>query len=525
MTLWEQGAGLTVQKGPFKLKQSDKPTLRKIPWKGGGVAGGGTLHAGHGNWFNQMNPQVIRAAPYPLAPSQYALLVGPAEPSTIFKKRNVRGNVTAPVVGQPLSANYTASSPSAPSGSGFQQALSNEEGENIPQQGNEPRINERSNLPSPSPSPMQGVIPEAPNPIVASAPPPPPPPPVFQVAQNPVVLPRIPKKEKTPAEIEREAKNKQQGDLASELAARLKSGSTGLKKSNRVLAERATRMDKIIKEGYVTEEDRQLQPLNAQHVGDPRDAAIASLRNNLDYLVQHGVNEGKRGNNLEGELNRIRQTLDSTKQGAYEKEQNLAFQIAEVNSNLAKTILQGQQMQQTHAQEKQQMRDERDERIRELEIEYEKKVDQLNSANNSIEEREQRLAAASNERDLRIRELEAEYDNQVDEIDMLHHVIDSRDNLKLDNTTRPNPPSTGNLLQQAQVDTRPNVVRSRDAVNKLRDSRAEQRGVALAGPRRSTNVLLQGGRRSKRDSGARKTRLKGHNYDYYGQKNFNGNSI
>lgn len=84
---WSQTAGLTLQSGPFKFQKTDRPKSQKTPWVGGGVPGGGTLHAGNGNWFSSMNPQVIRAVPYALKPSQYAELVGPAQPSTIFKRK------------------------------------------------------------------------------------------------------------------------------------------------------------------------------------------------------------------------------------------------------------------------------------------------------------------------------------------------------------------------------------------------------------------------------------------------------
>ncbi len=95
------GPGLTQQSGPFKFSRSDQPKLNKVPWKGGGVAGGGTLHAGHGNWFSQMTPKVIRAVPYPLKPSQYASLVGPPHPSTYFTKQNIgRAFSTGNIVGR-----------------------------------------------------------------------------------------------------------------------------------------------------------------------------------------------------------------------------------------------------------------------------------------------------------------------------------------------------------------------------------------------------------------------------------------
>ena len=81
---WNFGPGLTSQLGPFKINKSDLPQVRKTPWKGGGVAGGGQQHAGHGNWIQVMNPQHIKSVPYPLAPSEYSKLVGPALPSTYY---------------------------------------------------------------------------------------------------------------------------------------------------------------------------------------------------------------------------------------------------------------------------------------------------------------------------------------------------------------------------------------------------------------------------------------------------------
>lgn len=104
MTLWDQSQGLVTQRGPFKVKSVDTPTKHGI-WKGGGVAGGGTLHAGNGNWFSSMTPQAIKAIPYPLKPSQYASLVGPAQPSTSYKRSGMGrsfGKVEGPVVGMHL---------------------------------------------------------------------------------------------------------------------------------------------------------------------------------------------------------------------------------------------------------------------------------------------------------------------------------------------------------------------------------------------------------------------------------------
>lgn len=51
------GPGLTFQKGPWKYKANESAPVQRIPWKGGGVSGGGQGHAGNGNWFSQMNPQ------------------------------------------------------------------------------------------------------------------------------------------------------------------------------------------------------------------------------------------------------------------------------------------------------------------------------------------------------------------------------------------------------------------------------------------------------------------------------------
>lgn len=107
MTLWQQGAGLTVQRGPFKVKPTDRPV--SFQGRGGGVGTGGTAHAGHGDWNITMTPKVLRALPYPLAPSQYALLVGPAQPSTKYKKQSIRFNgIQGPVVGQVTQQNNTA---------------------------------------------------------------------------------------------------------------------------------------------------------------------------------------------------------------------------------------------------------------------------------------------------------------------------------------------------------------------------------------------------------------------------------
>lgn len=70
------GPGLTIQHGPFKHHSRDVPQFRKTPWKGGGVAGGGTLHAGNGNWFTQMTPtpKISRKLGIP-KPSKYSSII------------------------------------------------------------------------------------------------------------------------------------------------------------------------------------------------------------------------------------------------------------------------------------------------------------------------------------------------------------------------------------------------------------------------------------------------------------------
>lgn len=52
------GPGLVYQRGPWKDDGSITP-IQKTPWIGGGVAGGGQQHAGNGNWFSSMNPQIF----------------------------------------------------------------------------------------------------------------------------------------------------------------------------------------------------------------------------------------------------------------------------------------------------------------------------------------------------------------------------------------------------------------------------------------------------------------------------------
>lgn len=53
---WSIGPGLTSQLGPFKVHKRDFEQVQLLPWKGGGVAGGGQAHAGHGDWSQTMNP-------------------------------------------------------------------------------------------------------------------------------------------------------------------------------------------------------------------------------------------------------------------------------------------------------------------------------------------------------------------------------------------------------------------------------------------------------------------------------------
>ncbi len=68
------GPGLTFQKGPWKYKKNLQAPVQRIPWKGGGVAGGGQRHAGHGNWMQVMDPQSYPMNfPQPTStPSKYA---------------------------------------------------------------------------------------------------------------------------------------------------------------------------------------------------------------------------------------------------------------------------------------------------------------------------------------------------------------------------------------------------------------------------------------------------------------------
>jgi len=133
MSLTALGPGLTTQYGPFKTHKSETPKFRKTPWKGGGVSGGGTLHAGHANWFNLMNPTVIRAVPYPLKPSQYATLVGPPQPSTYFRKSNMGRQKSEGLVSGRNSINQGVQNPGQGNQGGRQvqgePAVQNEEGQ------------------------------------------------------------------------------------------------------------------------------------------------------------------------------------------------------------------------------------------------------------------------------------------------------------------------------------------------------------------------------------------------------------
>ena len=133
MSLTALGPGLTTQYGPFKTYKSETPKFRKTPWKGGGISGGGTLHAGNANWFNLMNPKVIRAVPYPLKPSQYATLVGPAQPSTYFRKSNMGRQKSEGLVSGRTSINQGVQNPGQGNQGGRQvqgePAVQNEEGQ------------------------------------------------------------------------------------------------------------------------------------------------------------------------------------------------------------------------------------------------------------------------------------------------------------------------------------------------------------------------------------------------------------
>lgn len=77
-SLYQLGPGLTSQLGPFKTNKGDYPRVRKNPWKGGGVSGGGQLHAGNGNWYTAMTPTPIPARPYTLKPTERKSIVIPS---------------------------------------------------------------------------------------------------------------------------------------------------------------------------------------------------------------------------------------------------------------------------------------------------------------------------------------------------------------------------------------------------------------------------------------------------------------
>lgn len=62
------GPGLVQQRGPGP--GFTKQPFQKDPWRGGGVAGGGQTHQGHGNWFSSMNPPPkIKMAPTAILPN------------------------------------------------------------------------------------------------------------------------------------------------------------------------------------------------------------------------------------------------------------------------------------------------------------------------------------------------------------------------------------------------------------------------------------------------------------------------
>lgn len=88
--LFEIGPGLTSQLGPFRTGRRDHPKVRKVPWKGGGVPGGGQAHAGHANWVSTITPMALKPAPMVLKPSEWASLVGPHNPTLRKYKGKLR---------------------------------------------------------------------------------------------------------------------------------------------------------------------------------------------------------------------------------------------------------------------------------------------------------------------------------------------------------------------------------------------------------------------------------------------------
>lgn len=61
------GPGLVQQRGPGP--GFTKQPFQKDPWRGGGVAGGGQAHQGHGNWFSSINPPKVKMAPVAILPT------------------------------------------------------------------------------------------------------------------------------------------------------------------------------------------------------------------------------------------------------------------------------------------------------------------------------------------------------------------------------------------------------------------------------------------------------------------------
>lgn len=91
--------GLTQQRGPWKETRQDLKNLsnKDVVWRGGGVGAGGTTHAGHGNWFQEMNPksassdQPEKGLPTPSAWSLPSVVIGSFKDTGTIKNRGVKG--------------------------------------------------------------------------------------------------------------------------------------------------------------------------------------------------------------------------------------------------------------------------------------------------------------------------------------------------------------------------------------------------------------------------------------------------
>lgn len=87
--------GLVQQKGPWATTKNDvqnaKSSMKQDKVLGGGIGEGGTIHAGHGNYKQVINPQTVSGRAPPPSPSKLAMRSVVLKESNHYRKKTVAG--------------------------------------------------------------------------------------------------------------------------------------------------------------------------------------------------------------------------------------------------------------------------------------------------------------------------------------------------------------------------------------------------------------------------------------------------